>query len=741
MEALIPVLNKLQEVFATVGYDEIQLPQIVVVGSQSSGKSSVLESLVGRSFLPRGVGIVTRCPLVLQMIHCPLDNKSRSADNNTLNCEEFATFLHMDRIFTDFEEVRAEIEAEMDKRAGVNKGICHDPIALQVYSPHVVNLTLVDLPGLTKVPVGEQPQDIDQRIESLVMQYIGNPNSIILAVAAANVDMSTSESLKLAREVDIDGRRTLAVITKLDLMDSGTDANDMLNGRVIPVELGIIGVVNRSQQDIKNQKSISDAVKSEGEFLQRKYPLIAQRHGSKYLAKTLNRLLLQHIRTCLPDLKLRINALISDLQLQLKTFGDDVSDKSRTLLRVINSFALAYQQTIDGNSNHIDTTELCGGARIYYIFNETFGSYLDLIEPIAGLTDSAIITAIRNTTGTRPAFFLTVAAFERLVKDVICRLEGPALRCVELVHEEMVNMIQHCGVDVQQELVRFPKLQTRIIEVVTQLLRNRLPTTNTMVENLVQIELAYINTKHPEFRGHESLFTGGRGQRREGSVPMDPPNMSTPRRPTNARGTGVSAEDVGSGREQQQQQQQQKGDTEQSEKNPAGGPYFRTWMPWNSNAQSTQDATNISPDVNGPQPSNAEGNAFGKTGANKPRATPQRQPSYMSNNLPNSPSLKLSLGERADCDTIRRLVVSYFQIVRKTIQDTVPKTVMHFMVNYVKENLSTELVSELYNTTNMADLLSESPDIAQHRRDTVAMLEAARKASDIIGDIRDTHIW
>ena len=75
MESLIPVINKLQDVFNTVGADSIQLPQIVIVGSQSSGKSSVIESLVGRSILPRGTGIVTRRPLVLQLIYCPKDDR------------------------------------------------------------------------------------------------------------------------------------------------------------------------------------------------------------------------------------------------------------------------------------------------------------------------------------------------------------------------------------------------------------------------------------------------------------------------------------------------------------------------------------------------------------------------------------------------------------------------------------------------------------------------------------------
>lgn len=306
---------------------------------QSSGKSSVIESLVGRSFLPRGTGIVTRRPLILQLVYTPKDDREhRNAENGTLDLEEWGMFLHTkNKIYKDFDDIRTEIEAETDRMAGANKGICPEPINLKIYSTSVVNLTLIDLPGITKVPVGDQPEDIESQIRELVSKYICSPNSIILAVVTANTDMATSESLKLSKDVDPDGRRTLAVVTKLDLMDAGelnflklfcpqyflhltcvkcifcfflgTDAIDILCGRVIPVKLGIIGVVNRSQQDIMNNKSIQDALKDEATFLQRKYPTLASRNGTPYLAKTLNRLLMQHIRDCLPELKVMISVL------------------------------------------------------------------------------------------------------------------------------------------------------------------------------------------------------------------------------------------------------------------------------------------------------------------------------------------------------------------------------------------------------------------------------------------------
>lgn len=509
MESLIPVINKLQDVFHTVGTDAIQLPQIVVLGSQSAGKSSVLEALVGKSILPRGTGIVTRRPLIMQLIYCPKDDRvHRSSEEGTLNVEWWCKFLHTkSKIYTEVEDIVREIEQETDKMAGENKGICPEPISLQYYSTKVLSLTLVDLPGLTKVPVGDQPEDIENQIKSLIAKYIVNPNSIILAVSAANADIATSESIKLARDVDPDGRRTLAVVTKLDLMDAGTDAMDILCGRVIPVKLGIIGIINRSQQDIKDNKTIEDAVKDEASFLQRKYPTLATRNGTAYLAKTLNRLLMHHIRDCLPDLKTRVNVMASQFQSLLNSYGQDVVDKNTTLLQIITKFAAGYVSALDGTSHNIETQELCGGARICYIFHETFGRTLDSIHPLTGLSYMDILTAIRNATGPRPALFVPEVSFELLVKRQIRRLEEPSIRCIELVHEEMQRIIQHSGADVQQEMLRFPRLHEKVVDVVTNLLRTRLPPTNAMVENLVAVELAYINTKHPDFH-KDALLVG-----------------------------------------------------------------------------------------------------------------------------------------------------------------------------------------------------------------------------------------
>nr|DBA30448.1 TPA: hypothetical protein GDO54_006420 [Pyxicephalus adspersus] len=627
MEALIPVINKLQDVFNTVGSDVIQLPQIVVVGTQSSGKSSVLESLVGRDLLPRGTGVVTRRPLILQLVHVsPDDRRKTSGEENGVDADEWGKFLHTkNKIYTDFDEIRQEIENETERISGNNKGISPEPIHLKIFSPNVVNLTLVDLPGMTKVPVGDQPKDIEVQIRELILRYISNPNSIILAVTAANTDMATSEALKIARESDPDGRRTLAVITKLDLMDAGTDAMDVLLGRVIPVKLGIIGVVNRSQLDINNKKSVADSIRDEYAFLQKKYPSLANRNGTKYLARTLNRLLMHHIRDCLPELKTRINVLAAQYQTLLNSYGEPVEDKSATLLQLITKFATEYCNTIEGTAKYIETSELCGGARICYIFHETFGRTLESVDPLGGLTTIDILTAIRNATGPRPALFVPEVSFELLVKRQVKRLEEPSLRCVELVHEEMQRIIQHCSNYSTQELLRFPKLHDAIVEVVTSLLRKRLPVTNEMVHNLVAIELAYINTKHPDFADACGVMNNNIEEQRRNRLARDVPrSASLADKAASAGGAADNIPDAGTGN-------------------------------WRGMLKASKGEEAIADEKSKPAPFLP--------------SSPQRGHAVNLLDVPVPVARKLSAREQRDCEVIERLIKSYFLIVRKNIQD------------------------------------------------------------------------
>uniref|UniRef100_A0A671PJZ2 Dynamin-1-like protein n=1 Tax=Sinocyclocheilus anshuiensis TaxID=1608454 RepID=A0A671PJZ2_9TELE len=719
MEALIPVINKLQDVFNTVGADVIQLPQIAVVGTQSSGKSSVLESLVGKDLLPRGTGIVTRRPLILQLVHVDPEDKRKTGEENGVDGEEWGKFLHTkNKIYTDFDEIRQEIENETERVSGNNKGISDEPIHLKIFSPHVVNLTLVDLPGITKVPVGDQPKDIELQIRELILKYISNPNCIILAVTAANTDMATSEALKVAREVDPDGQHTKVYF---GLLNAGCS-------KILIVQIDIQNIYKRL--DINNKKSVADSIRDEHAFLQKKYPSLANRNGTKYLARTLNRLLMHHIRDCLPELKTRINVLAAQYQSLLSSYGEPVEDMSSTLLQLITKFATEYCNTIEGTAKYIETAELCGGARICYIFHETFGRTLESVDPLGGLTTIDVLTAIRNATGPRPALFVPEVSFELLVKRQVKRLEEPSLRCVELVHEEMQRIIQHCSNYSTQELLRFPKLHDAIVEVVTSLLRKRLPVTNEMVHNLVAIELAYINTKHPDFADACGLMNNNIEEQRRNRMRELPSAVPRDKSLKGPSGQLVSP----------------------TEQPPAEGDGPK-WLTVQSCGGVLVCACQMAGGAQGEQEGGSgtwrgmlkkgdEGQGEDKT---KPQssvlASPQKGYAVNLLDVPVPVARKLSAREQRDCEVIERLIKSYFLIVRKNIQDSVPKAVMHFLVNHVKDSLQSELVGQLYKPALLDDLLTESEDMAQRRNEAADMLKALQKASHVIAEIRETHLW
>lgn len=354
------------------------------------------------------------------------------------------------------------------------------------------------------MPIGDQPTDIEKQTRNLITEYIAKPNSVILAVSPANVDLVNSEALKLARHVDPMGKRTIGVLTKLDLMDHGTNAMDILSGRVYPLKLGFIGIVNRSQHDIQTGKSLHDALGAERDFFRHHpaYRNMANRCGTQFLAKSLNQTLMTHIRDRLPDIKARLNTLMGQTQQELASYGDVAftgkEHRGSLILQLMTRFASSFISSIDGTSTEISTKELCGGARIYYIFNSVYGNSLEQVDPTMNLSVLDIRTAIRNSTGPRPSLFVPELAFDLLVKPQIKLLEIPSQRCVELVYEELIKICHTCG---STELTRYPRLQGKLIEVVSDLLREQLGPCSTYVGSLIDIQRAYINTNHPNFLG------------------------------------------------------------------------------------------------------------------------------------------------------------------------------------------------------------------------------------------------
>lgn len=688
-EQLIATINKLQDALAPLGggsSSPVDLPQITVVGSQSSGKSSVLENIVGRDFLPRGTGIVTRRPLVLQLINRrPGVNRASDADkvNKTNdkgeesenNLEEWGEFLHLpNKRFYNFEEIRDEIVRETEAKTGKNLGISAVPINLRIYSPHVLTLTLVDLPGLTKVPVGDQPKDIERQIREMLLKYIAKPNAIILAVNAANTDLANSDGLKLAREVDPEGSRTIGVLTKVDLMDEGTDVVDILAGRVIPLKFGYIPVINRGQRDIESKKTIRAALSDETAYFENhpSYKAKSQYCGTPFLAKKLNSILLHHIKSTLPEIKMRIEHSLKRYQTELSVLGPELEESPTSIaLSMITSFSKDYNEILNGEAKELSSQELSGGARISFVFHEIFKNGVTSVDPFDQIKDADIRTIMHNTSGSAPSLFVGTQAFEVLVKQQIRRLEEPALRCVNLIFDELARILsQIIG---HPQYSRYPQLKERLSHAFLQFLREELIPTNKFVLDIINAEETYVNTAHPDLlKGSQAMAIVEEKFHPRPQVAVDP-KSGKPLPPS-----------------QQPQAAQQQQDKEES--NGFFGGFFSS--------------------------------------KNKKRLQLMEAP---------PPVLRatgtMTEREQMETEVIKLLISSYYNIVKRTVTDLVPKAVMLKLITRSKDEIQKELLLKLYNAPDLAELVKENELTVQKRKECKKMVEVLQNASEIVSSV------
>jgi len=187
-------------------------------------------------------------------------------------------------------------------------------------------LTLVDLPGLTKVAVEGQPESIVGDIENMVCSYIKKLNCIILAISPANQDLATSDAIRISHEVDPKGERTIGVLTKIDLMDEGTNAVDILEGKSYQLQFPWVGVVNRSQADINKSVDMISSRHSEKDYFNHslEYKHLSHRMGSEHLGKMLSNHLEQVIKSRIPGIQSLINRSINDLESELCRLGKPI---------------------------------------------------------------------------------------------------------------------------------------------------------------------------------------------------------------------------------------------------------------------------------------------------------------------------------------------------------------------------------------------------------------------------------
>uniref|UniRef100_A0A667XDA7 Interferon-induced GTP-binding protein Mx n=1 Tax=Myripristis murdjan TaxID=586833 RepID=A0A667XDA7_9TELE len=733
MEDLIPLINKLQDAFSSIGQScNLDLPQIAVVGGQSAGKSSVLENFVGKDFLPRGSGIVTRRPLILQLVN---------------NIAEYAEFLHCKgRKFVDFDEVRAEIEAETDRITGSNKGISPIPINLRVYSPHVLNLTLIDLPGMTKVAVGDQPVDIEHQIRDMLLQFITKESCLILAVTPANTDLANSDALKIAKEVDPQGLRTIGVITKLDLMDEGTDAKDILENKLLPLRRGYIGVVNRSQKDIDGKKDIRAALAAERKFFlsHPAYRHMAERMGTPHLQKTLNQQLTNHIRDTLPGLRSKLQSQLLSLEKEVEEYKnfrpDDPTRKTKALLQMVQQFGVDFEKCIEGSGDQVDTNELSGGAKINRIFHEHFPYELVKIVFDEKELRREISHAIKNVHGVRTGLFTPDLAFEAIVKKQILKLKEPSLKCVDLVVSELTALIMKCAV----KLGSYPRLREETERIVTTYIREREGKTKDQVLLLIDIELSYINTNHEDFIGFANAQQRNTAVNKKRAIPNQvirkgwlTINISIMKGGSKEYWFVLTAESLSWYKDEEEKEKKYMLPLDNLKLRDVEKGFMSTkhiFAIFNTEHRNVyKDLHQIELACNSQDDVDSWKASFLRAGV-----YPEKDQVWECAGPVDTLSMDPQLERQVE--TIRNLVDSYIGIINKSIRDLMPKTIMHLMINSAKDFIHSELLAYLYSSGDQNSLMEESADQAQRRDEMLRMYHALKEALHIIGDISTTTI-
>ncbi|KAF7270328.1 hypothetical protein GWI33_016690, partial [Rhynchophorus ferrugineus] len=729
MEQLIPVVNRLQDAFTGLGVQlTLDLPQIAVVGGQSAGKSSVLENFVGRDFLPRGKGIVTRRPLILQLVQSKY---------------EYAEFAHnRGEKYVDFYKVRKEIEDETDRVTKGKKGISNIPIILRVYSPNVLNLTLVDLPGMTKIPIGDQPPDIEIQIRSMIMEYICKESCLILAVIPANADLANSDALQIAREVDPQGFRTIGVLTKIDLMDQGTDALDILENRLFPLRRGYVGVINRSQRDLEGNKDIKVQIEAERKFFTRNetYRHMADRLGTVYLQKVLNSQLINHIRNTLPRLRdnLQKQMLKLDSELgDLKNFShDDPTFKSKALLQMIQNFTLEFEKALEGSrSSDVDTSELCGGAKINSLFHERFPFEIVKQEFDEDELRREIAIAICNIHGIRIGLFTPSLAFDAIVKTQITRLKDPCMNCVDLVVTELFKIINTCT----QRMSRYPCLRETVERIISEQIRIGERKCKEQILLYIDFQLSYMNTNHDDFIGFSNAENQADGStNRARNLPGDQVirmGYMTIHNTSFIKGSRefwfvLTSDNLSWFKDNTMKEIQYILPTNGLKLRDLESKFMsrrHTFALFNLRGKNVyKDHKILELSCASLEEEDSWKASFLRAGIYPDKDSHDENGSEIVEEQ--DPQLKRQV------EIIRNLVDSYTTIVNKSTKDLVPKIITHMLLNAIKKFIGVELLHHIYTQQNQDNLMEESAEERQKREEKMKMYSACREALNIISE-------
>uniref|UniRef100_A0A3Q2VDX8 Interferon-induced GTP-binding protein Mx n=1 Tax=Haplochromis burtoni TaxID=8153 RepID=A0A3Q2VDX8_HAPBU len=411
-EKVRPLIDLIDSLRSLGVEKDLALPAIAVIGDQSSGKSSVLEALSGVA-LPRGSGIVTRCPLELKMTK----TKEGEAWYGKISYRDFEEKIKEPAL------VEKMIREAQLKLIGNDTGISSELISLEIASPDVPDLTLIDLPGIARVAVDGQSADIGDKIKTMIQTVISKQETINLVVVPCNVDIATTEALNMAKLVDPDGERTLGILTKPDLVDKGTEENvvKIVHNEVIPLKKGYMVVKCRGQKEITEKVSLSEALKNEEAFF--------KEHKS------------------LPRLDEQTQKKLEQTQENLKKLRTGPPSDATQRQKFLSDLVLAFTQ--DAISLTKGEELKCGyNSSIFFTLRNKFEAWEKIIKDSGSSFKEHILSEEsqfeRTYRGRELPLFVNYSTFESIIQKQIKQLEEPAIQKLKEVSGIIFFIMYYC---------------------------------------------------------------------------------------------------------------------------------------------------------------------------------------------------------------------------------------------------------------------------------------------------------
>ena len=500
-QTLISISNKLSQ----LQFNHISIPQLVTVGAQSSGKSSLINSILCLDILPTDSKMCSRCPVKLELTH-------HNSSNILISIGSYEYTLFKPNKSFDLNSITYENQTIIknailhfqNNHAGNSLNISNDEIVIRISSNQMPNLTIIDLPGMISLHQSDkgQSESIVDDIKELIKHYIIQKNTIILAIMPARVDLETDHSLAFIKQYDSNFERTVGILTKVDLMNEKSDICDYLSDNIsksLQLGYGYFGIKFTSDIDLNQNKIV------ETEYFNKhnSYSQLQDksRLGINNLIGFLSNILLDKIKSILPtiqnNLESRLKSVIYDLNKLGEFIEIDDNNKNFILNLVIGNFCNDYKDSLENHSNTINY-----GKELKKIFVD-YRTNLYNINPLGDVDDSILTNIIEESEGNKLFFQTTmIEILEKCIvnKNIksIKKLKTPSSDCIESIYILLVTILNN--ITSSDEYNKYPKLVKLITKKTQNLIDTYKNTCYLKLDELVSIEEAYIWTNSNTFK-------------------------------------------------------------------------------------------------------------------------------------------------------------------------------------------------------------------------------------------------